>query len=329
MPEAFYLPPKRPTLASRVVVALSVAVLVGAIMWGAGVLLSDRIDIGLPFFSFHRKKPQVQQPPPGAPEQVPISAPTTSVSPAPPASVEAPTTTLPGPLTSGGSVLPAPLTNGVATEQTSTQTPPANGTAENPSVPPASAVQRVNASVDTDADMLTDEEEKIYQTSPVNPDSDGDSFKDGDEVRNLYNPNKGNGAKLEDSGLATRYTNPVVRYTLLYPKPWTVKATDNTAQEVIFTADTGEFVSVLVQSNEQQQSILDWYKQQNPSADASTLVEVKTLGGLSGVESPDGLTTYIAVGKSVIVFAYNIGLRPDANFFASVAMMRNSLTAPK
>jgi len=42
---------------------------------------------------------------------------------------------------------------------------------------------------DTDGDGLFDKEEvKIYKTDPLNPDADGDSYKDGDEVKNGYNP---------------------------------------------------------------------------------------------------------------------------------------------
>lgn len=50
---------------------------------------------------------------------------------------------------------------------------------------------------DTDADDLTDYEElMIWQTNPLNPDSDGDTYSDGTEVRSGYNPN-GEGKLLE------------------------------------------------------------------------------------------------------------------------------------
>ncbi|MFA5886753.1 MAG: hypothetical protein WC863_03155 [Patescibacteria group bacterium] len=44
--------------------------------------------------------------------------------------------------------------------------------------------------IDTDGDTLSDYEEvKIYQTNPLSADSDGDSYLDGAEVKNGYNPN--------------------------------------------------------------------------------------------------------------------------------------------
>ena len=43
---------------------------------------------------------------------------------------------------------------------------------------------------DTDLDGLLDGEEvKVYRTNPRNPDTDGDSFPDGTEVRGGYDPN--------------------------------------------------------------------------------------------------------------------------------------------
>ena len=51
--------------------------------------------------------------------------------------------------------------------------------------------------VDTDRDGLTDREEvKVYKTDPLNADTDGDGFNDGDEVDQGYNP-KGSGKLYE------------------------------------------------------------------------------------------------------------------------------------
>ena len=44
------------------------------------------------------------------------------------------------------------------------------------------------AALDSDNDGLTDAEEKIYGTDPHNPDTDGDGYLDGAEVKAGYNP---------------------------------------------------------------------------------------------------------------------------------------------
>jgi len=46
--------------------------------------------------------------------------------------------------------------------------------------------------VDSDDDGLTNVQEKQYGTDPLNPDTDGDGYKDGEEVKAGYNP-KGSG----------------------------------------------------------------------------------------------------------------------------------------
>jgi len=43
---------------------------------------------------------------------------------------------------------------------------------------------------DPDHDGLTNAQERQYHTDPLNPDSDGDGFKDGDEVKAGYDPTK-------------------------------------------------------------------------------------------------------------------------------------------
>ncbi len=45
-----------------------------------------------------------------------------------------------------------------------------------------------SALLDSDNDGLTDENEEIYGTDRINPDTDGDGYLDGDEIKNGYNP---------------------------------------------------------------------------------------------------------------------------------------------
>lgn len=61
---------------------------------------------------------------------------------------------------------------------------------------------------DSDSDGLSDyEEEKVYQTNPINADTDADTFSDGQEVKQGYSPLAGSGAKLTQITLPVVYIN--------------------------------------------------------------------------------------------------------------------------
>lgn len=48
----------------------------------------------------------------------------------------------------------------------------------------------VNGSEDSDSDGLTNDQERVNKTDPLNPDTDGDGYKDGIEVATGYDPTK-------------------------------------------------------------------------------------------------------------------------------------------
>ncbi|MEK7639979.1 MAG: hypothetical protein AAB424_02490 [Patescibacteria group bacterium] len=48
----------------------------------------------------------------------------------------------------------------------------------------------VNGSADLDSDGLTNDQERLYKTDPLNPDTDGDGYKDGAEIATGYDPTK-------------------------------------------------------------------------------------------------------------------------------------------
>ncbi len=101
-------------------------------------------------------------------------------------------------------------------EKAAVVAPPSAAPEETPDV---NLIEPPSVVIDTDGDGLTDEEEVVlgtdpleadtdgdglfdgeetatYQTDPLNPDSDGDTFLDGQEVRNGYSP-KGTGKLFE------------------------------------------------------------------------------------------------------------------------------------
>jgi len=153
-----------------------------------------------------------------------------------------------------------------------------------------------NTGVDSDSDGLTDvEETTIYGTNPLNADTDGDTFNDGNEVAHLYDPNKKTPALLKDSSDIKTIANQTESYSVLVPKNWTTNG-ENTAQ-FLATAPTGEIFEVLVTDKPKDQSLVEWYLAMSPGASAADVLRFKTLQGYDALRSPDRLTTYIDPGN--------------------------------
>jgi len=172
---------------------------------------------------------------------------------------------------------------------------------------------------DSDLDGLTDREEEIYGSDKLLPDSDGDSYTDGDEIANLYNPTIAGSARLYESSLVATYVNPKYNYNIVYPMGWQVKGGDDS---VLFQDPQGEFVQVLIQPNNGYLAIRDWYGD-NLGDNIDGLPDLKVADQLA-VRSPDALRVYFIFGDNIYSLIYNIGLRNDANFMATFNMMIKS-----
>lgn len=209
-------------------------------------------------------------------------------------------------------VLP-PAVEATSTEATSTASTTEGTNIENPSniVPSSTAVSMVPVawSVDTDNDNLTDLEENLVGTSLTNPDTDGDGFKDGDEIDSGYSPVvKGGGvaAKLENAGFLKLFSTDFVddNFSTLIPKKWQVSTFKSTKQ-VIITADTGEVIKISIKDNTERKSAMDWYMRNNAGVSAISLKQIE-YGDFSGIMSPDGTSAYMSdsMKTKLYVFEY-------------------------
>jgi hypothetical protein len=245
----------------------------------------------------------------------------------------------PEPLTQGNDVAPAiSATPETLSEEPITapesETPPEQNEPEislseplNPETPPPQALSELPSALDSDQDNFTDLEEELLGTTPVSADTDKDGYKDGEEVANLFNPRQGGGAKLQDSGLVYKYTNPRFGWSVFYPVPWLASPLDELNKEVIFTAATGEFIEISQQQNPEKLSLLDWYKTQAPGVSLAALTfESQTNSGLQALWASDHLTAYLALPNSSVIYlmAYNIGSRTELNFSTLFKMMVES-----
>ena len=169
---------------------------------------------------------------------------------------------------------------------------------------------------DADGDLLTDVEENLYQTDSALRDTDGDGYEDLNEILSLYDPTKGGGARLFDSGLINVYKNSEYHYSLFYPATWTARPFAGDNKEIIFNSAIGEFVEIMIQPNPLGLSAYNWYLEQNEAAVAKNL-NTLLVDNLPAVQSPNGLTTYLGVGSNIYIITYNIGAAAQMNFYST------------
>jgi hypothetical protein len=93
---------------------------------------------------------------------------------------------------------------------------------------------------DADGDGLTDVEERmIYGSDPQDPDTDGDTYHDGLEVENRYNPAGLAPRTLLEAQLVKMFEAD--GFSFLYPFPWSATVREDGAVEL--RATTGETVT--------------------------------------------------------------------------------------
>ena len=181
-------------------------------------------------------------------------------------------------------------------------------------------------SLDKDRDGLTDDEELLIGTDENLIDSDGDTYKDGEELNNLYSPINVN-EKLEDAKFVETYVNFENEYKLLYPKDWVVGSLgmEDNMRDVMFTSNNTDFVNILMDQKKSTESLMQWYLAKVPDIKREDLRTFNTKQGYPVIESPDGYTVYIVRGNDVFIINYNIGLKEKASYPNLFRMMYDSL----
>ncbi|MDD5567418.1 MAG: hypothetical protein PHH01_04460 [Patescibacteria group bacterium] len=178
---------------------------------------------------------------------------------------------------------------------------------------------------DDDGDDLTNTEEVMYGTDPAKPDTDGDSYLDGAELIGGYNPLAAGGARLEVSGLVKVFDSQLYNYRVLYPTTWLVRNAMADGSNVTFSADTSEFVEIIVEDNPDRLSPKQWYLTYSPSIDPTAIDEI-VIGSLVGVRSLDQMTYYLGKENVIYIITYNIGNRTEASFLSTFQMMVKNFT---
>ncbi len=163
---------------------------------------------------------------------------------------------------------------------------------------PATSTPLVSSKItDTDADGLSDEEERALGTDVTNIDTDGDSYNDLIEVTGSYNPT-GKGALSSNPNLK-RYTNATKNYSLYYPKTWTVSAADQ-GNTIILTALDNSFIQIVVQPNTAKVSIDSW-----ALSELNLVADVASYGWGEGLSNNDASIYYLTDNSKSQIFIFS------------------------
>lgn len=195
-----------------------------------------------------------------------------------------------------------------------------------PPEPPSPPLpEPIRPGIDTDSDGLTDVEERtIYGSNIYNPDTDGDSFIDGNEILHLYSP-VGGGSRLllEDQGMEV-VEPPQGPYSFIYPKTWAIEVLEAGAPNMDIKVPTGEIIHVMVHDRDSHEPPLSW-----SGVDVGTgtgFSRQKTKSGMEEIRSEDGRTVYLSrpEANDVVELQYDLGEVRTIDFLRTFEMIINS-----
>lgn len=176
---------------------------------------------------------------------------------------------------------------------------------------------------DTDSDGLTDIEELLYGTNFREPDTDKDTYLDGNEVFHSYDPLGLAPLTLLDTGAVKIFSDTAFAFSIYYPTTWT-PAPSADGSSVIFRSSRQASVSVATTAKDPSLSLADWYNAQKAGNDAKQLKETLTKDGFYGLTSADDRTTYLDDSSLVITLTYDLGARSQIEYLQTFEMMVNS-----
>ncbi|MFH1611319.1 MAG: thrombospondin type 3 repeat-containing protein [Patescibacteria group bacterium] len=189
--------------------------------------------------------------------------------------------------------------------------------------------QEIVAGNDLDSDGLTDVEEAMYGTNPRNPDSDNDTFLDGNEVFHRYSPLGTAPQTLLDTGAVKEYLSKDGSFTLTYPTQWTVAGVVDSSleqtEEIVFRTNSTATVR-LVLSKLADETFDQWYMKNALDGRTVQLETTLTKQGYVAHQSPDDLVAYVIAGDSVFTFHYDLADEKEIVYMQTFQMMINSFS---
>lgn len=181
---------------------------------------------------------------------------------------------------------------------------------------------------DTDSDGLSDVEEGLYGTELRNPDTDGDTFLDGNEVFHRYSPLGDSPATLLDTGAVELFTAESGEFTFTYPMEWSISSSVNSSgitTEVIIGTDTLAVFAVNYSQIEEGEDFESWYKKNGDAILRFTgLKETLTKEGYDAFVGRNDRIAYLIADSGVYTFEYDLGSGLSVDYLQTFQMMINS-----
>ncbi len=205
------------------------------------------------------------------------------------------------------------------TTPTPTPTPVPEPTETKPVPEPAKPI----SGADTDSDGLTNVEELLYGTDFRNPDSDGDTFLDGNEVFHRFDPRGLAPSTLLDTGAVRVLESIELPFTMYYPTTWNPVSTP-ASMRVSFRSATGAGVNVLWQDKTSDTSLETWYQAQVDEVEINRLQATTTKEGYRALIGPDERVMYVEASLRVYTIIYDLGDAKSIEFLQTFKMMVNS-----
>jgi hypothetical protein len=197
-----------------------------------------------------------------------------------------------------------------------------------PAKPTPEPLKAING-VDTDSDGLTNVEELLYGTDFRSPDSDGDTYLDGNEVFHRFDPRGLAPSTLLDTGSVRILQSVDLPFTLYYPITWNPVSAPTT-RRVTFRSATSAEVVVIWEAKDPQLTLTDWYSDKVNAVNIERLQPTITKEGYQVLIAPDERIMYVLAGNQVYTFTYTLGDMNSVEFLQTFKMMANSfkLTSP-
>jgi hypothetical protein len=191
----------------------------------------------------------------------------------------------------------------------------------------------ITQGLDTDSDGLTDVEELLYGTDFRNPDTDADSFLDGNEVFHRYDPIGYAPSTLLDTGSVEIYSAlGVPTYEVYYPSTWTAQDSfdpgTGMTSEVTFASRTGSVIGISTFTPSPEADIVFSHVDLGKALDIVEFFQSTSKEGYTVYSSQDKLTSYLYGEGDIFQFRYDLEREKTIEYLQTFQMMVNSFVLP-